>query len=118
MRGGFLPPHRDGASRGVMATIHDVASACGVSISTVSRAISRPDLVNAATRERVLAAVAELDYQPSTAARSLMSGRSMTLALLVPDITKPFFFRLLRGSKAKSATEGYSQILIDADDSV
>ncbi|HEY4420296.1 MAG TPA: LacI family DNA-binding transcriptional regulator, partial [Pseudonocardia sp.] len=50
-----------------MATIHDVASACGVSISTVSRAISRPDLVNAATRERVLAAVAELDYQPSTA---------------------------------------------------
>ena len=50
-----------------MATIHDVASACGVSISTVSRAISRPDLVNAATRERVLAAVAELGYQLSTA---------------------------------------------------
>jgi len=101
-----------------MATIHDVASACGVSISTVSRAISRPDLVNAATRERVLAAVAELDYQPSTAARSLMSGRSMTLALLVPDITNPFFFDLVRGTQAQAAAAGYSQILIDTDESV
>ncbi|GAA3087649.1 hypothetical protein GCM10010464_59420 [Pseudonocardia yunnanensis] len=101
-----------------MATIHDVAGACGVSISTVSRAISRPDLVNAATRERVLAAVAELDYQPSTAARSLMSGRSMTLALLVPDITNPFFFDLVRGTQAQAAAAGYSQILIDTNESV
>jgi LacI family transcriptional regulator, repressor for deo operon, udp, cdd, tsx, nupC, and nupG len=101
-----------------MTTIHDVARASGVSISTVSRAMSRPEQVNATTRERVLAAAAELDYRPSTAARSLTSGRSMTLGLLVPDITNPFFFDLIRGTQGRSATAGYHQILIDTQESV
>ncbi len=101
-----------------MATIHDVAIATGVSISTVSRAISRPEQVNAATRERVLAAAAALNYHPRVAAQSLMSGRSMTLALLVPDITNPFYFDLIRGAQGQAAAAGYNQILIDTEESV
>lgn len=101
-----------------MSTIHDVAKACQVSISTVSRAISRPEQVSPRTREKVLAAVAELDYRPSTAARSLMSGRTMTLALLVPDITNPFYFDLIRGTQRQAAAAGYSTVLIDTEESV
>lgn len=101
-----------------MATIYDVASACEVSISTVSRALSRPEQVNRVTREKVLAAAKRLDYQPSTAARSLLSGRTMTLALLVPDITNPFFFDLIRGTQRQVAAAGYNTILIDTEESV
>lgn len=101
-----------------MVTIYDVASACEVSISTVSRALSRPEQVNRVTRERVLKAAKRLDYQPSTAARSLLSGRTMTLALLVPDITNPFYFDLIRGTQRQVAAAGYSTILIDTEESV
>lgn len=100
-----------------MTTINDVARATGVSISTVSRAISRPEQVSAATRERVLAAASELNYHPSVAARSLTSRRTMTLALLVPDITNPFYFVLIRGVQRRAAAAGYSQILVNTEES-
>lgn len=101
-----------------MATINEVASACGVSISTVSRALSRPEQVNATTRERVLATARAMDYQPSTAARSLMSGRTMVLGLLVPDITNPFYFGLIRGAQSQATARGYQQVLVDTEESV
>ncbi|MDT7650727.1 MAG: LacI family transcriptional regulator, partial [Pseudonocardiales bacterium] len=58
----------------VAATIRDVATAAGVSQSTVSRALSIPELVNPATRARVLAAARQLGYQPNRAARGLITG--------------------------------------------
>lgn len=99
-------------------TIHDVARAAGVSISTVSRALSRPDRVNGGTREVVLRAADELGYQPSPQARSLLSGRSDTVMLVLPDVTNPFFFGLIRGVQRQAAEAGYSQVVVDTDESV
>ncbi len=99
-------------------TIHDVARAAGVSISTVSRALSRPDRVNGGTREVVVRAADELGYRPSPQARSLLSGRSDTVMLVLPDVTNPFFFGLIRGVQRQAAESGYSQVVVDTDESV
>ena len=71
------------------ATITDVAEAAGVAASTVSRAFTRPDRVNHQTRAHVLAVAEELGYLPNPAARALESGRTNTLALLVPTSPTP-----------------------------
>ena len=72
-------------------TITDVARAAGVAPSTVSRAVTRPDRVNTVTREHVLEVANRLGYRPSPVARALGSGRTRTLALVLPDITNPYF---------------------------
>jgi DNA-binding LacI/PurR family transcriptional regulator len=65
-------------------TLQDVAHAAGVSTATVSRVLSRPDVVRASTRERVMAAVRQHDYQPDAAARALASGRTHTVGCVIP----------------------------------
>lgn len=99
-------------------TIHDVARASGVSISTVSRALGRPERVSSATRDVVVRAAAELGYQPSPQARSLLSGRSSTVMLLLPDVTNPFYFGLIRGVQREAAVSGYRQVVVDTEESV
>ena len=98
-------------------TIHDVAARAGVAASTVSRALNNPGRVNATTRERVQRIAAELNYVPSTNARALSSGRTRTVALLVPDITNPFYFDLIRGTQHQLKAAGYSQVLLDTEES-
>jgi LacI family transcriptional regulator, repressor for deo operon, udp, cdd, tsx, nupC, and nupG len=98
-------------------TIHDVAARAGVAASTVSRALNNPGRVNAATRERVQRIAAELNYVPSSQARALSSGRTRTVALLVPDITNPFYFDLIRGTQHQLKAAGYSQVLLDTEES-
>lgn len=98
-------------------TIHDVALRCGVAASTVSRAFTHPARVNAATRERILATAAEMGYRPSPIARALPSGRTTTLALLVPDITNPFFFGIIRAAERQAAAAGYTLVLADTNES-
>ncbi len=89
-----------------MATIRDVAAAAGVSATTASRALSGNGRVSPATIVRVGIAVDALDYQPNEIARSLLSKRTMTLGLVVPDITNPFFPELVAGAeRAASALE-------------
>ncbi len=98
------------------ATIRDVARDAGVSPSTVSRALSRPDLVNAATVERVRAASRALGYLPSPQARYLLTGRSHLLTLVLPDVTNPFFFDIIRGAQHEANRSGFVQILVDAEE--
>jgi DNA-binding LacI/PurR family transcriptional regulator len=98
-------------------TISDVAARCGVAVSTVSRALTQPGRVSAATRLRIVAAADELGYQPNPRARSLLSGRTDTIALLMPDITNPFFFDVIRGTQHQSAAAGYAQLLVDTEES-
>ncbi|MEQ7005942.1 LacI family DNA-binding transcriptional regulator [Actinopolymorpha sp. B17G11] len=98
-------------------TIHDVAARCGVAASTVSRAFSRPERVNLATRQRILATAEEMGYRPNPIARALPSGRTRTLGLLVPDITNPFFLDLIRGAERAAAAAGYTLVLADTDES-
>ncbi|HEX6681938.1 MAG TPA: LacI family DNA-binding transcriptional regulator [Candidatus Limnocylindrales bacterium] len=99
------------------ATIYSIALACGVSASTVSRAFSRPHVVNADLRERIHAKARELGYQPNKAARGLVTGRTGMIGLLVPDITNPFFPPLVRAIQRAAAEVDSSVLLVDAEES-
>lgn len=99
------------------ATIHDIAALCGVAASTVSRALSSPERVNFRTRERIHAAAAELNYVPNRQARALSSGRTGAVGVLVPDITNPFYFDLIRGTQLQLKAAGYTQLLVDTEES-
>ncbi|MCZ7542982.1 MAG: LacI family transcriptional regulator [Anaerolineae bacterium] len=80
-----------------MATIKDVARAAKVSTATVSHVLNGTRYVSEGLRERVLKAIAELDYRPSQVAASLRTKRSNSILLIIPDIANPFFPPLVRG---------------------
>ncbi|MGC3955447.1 MAG: LacI family DNA-binding transcriptional regulator [Propionicimonas sp.] len=96
-------------------TLSDVARHVGISPSTVSRAISAPERVNAATRERVLAAVAELGYLPPGAPRQSGRGGRM-IGLIVPDIVNPFFPPIIKAVQARAAARGWTVLIADIDE--
>jgi len=98
-------------------TLRDVAAAAGVAVSTASRALTKPGRVNADTADRVVAVAKELGYIPSASARALLSGRTATVALVLPDVTNPFFFGLVRGTSARLRESGYVQVLADTEES-
>jgi LacI family transcriptional regulator, repressor for deo operon, udp, cdd, tsx, nupC, and nupG len=97
-------------------TIVDVAGAAGVAPSTVSRAFSRPERVNRHTREHVVAVAHELGYAPNPAAQALESGRTKTIALLVPDITNPYFSGVIKGAERAAAAAGLTLVLGDTQE--
>lgn len=97
-------------------TIHDVARRAQVSASTVSRALSASNLVRRATRERVLAAAKELGYQPNPAARSLITGRTGNIGIVVPDMNNPFYTSVLRGVQARARQGGYAVFFADGEE--
>ncbi len=78
------------------ATISDVARQAGVSISTVSRVVNDTVPVDAEIAEHVRSAVADLNYIPSAAARTLASRRTNTIGLVLPDIGGKFYTPLFR----------------------
>ncbi len=92
-------------------TIADVAQRAEVSIATVSRVLNRTAPVDAETAKRVLSAVAELNYAPHAAARTLASRRTNTLGLLLLDIGGEFFQPLLRGIEAVASASGYDLLI-------
>jgi LacI family transcriptional regulator len=100
------------------ATIRDVARLAGVSPSTVSRALSLPEMVNAATRARVAAAVEQLGYQPNRAARGLITGRTGTIGLVVPDLANPFFASVTKGVQARARRSDVAVFVADTDEDV
>lgn len=100
-----------------MATISEVARAAGVSPSTVSRVLNQPEAVIVEKRDRVYAAIAALDYRPSSAARNLRRGSFDTLALLVGDISQPFHGSLAKSVQRAADEQGYSVLLCDLDHS-
>lgn len=93
------------------ATIAEVASRAGVSTATVSRVLSGAANALPATRERVLAAVSELDYRPSGIARALKRRETRTLGLLVTDIGNPFYPLVARAVEAAAHELGYAIVL-------
>lgn len=95
-------------------TIRDVARQAQVSVSTVSRALSAPDLVKEATRQRVLDVVAGLGYQPNRAARSLITGRTGNLGIVVPDLENPFYPAVLRGVQTRAGEASASVFFCDS----
>lgn len=90
-----------------MANIFDVAEKAGVSIKTVSRVMNDADTVRASTRERVQAAMAELDYNPSHAARELRSGRSRSIGMLFGATESGFQARFHHAALRACDSAGY-----------
>jgi DNA-binding LacI/PurR family transcriptional regulator len=97
-------------------TIKDVARAAGVSPSTVSRALSAPDLVQPETRTRVQQAASALGYHPNRAARGLITGRTGNIGLIVPDLTNPFFPGVVKGVQTRARESDFSVFLADSDE--
>jgi LacI family transcriptional regulator len=79
-----------------MTNIKDVAKKAGVSITTVSHVINETRYVSDDLKARVLSAMTALNYRPNTLARSLLSGRSRTIGLVIPDISNLFFAEISR----------------------
>jgi LacI family transcriptional regulator len=100
-----------------MATIREVAKRAGVSPITVSRVVNNSDYVNQATKKRVQAAIRQMGYVPNTLARSLRSRRTSTLALVLTDITNPFWTTVARGAEDAASKAGFSMMLGNTDES-
>lgn len=97
------------------ATRNDVARLAGVSTAVVSYVVNEgPRPVAPATRARVLDAIAKLGYRPNTVARSLITGRSGLVGLIVPDVENPYFASLARSVESAVADRGLQLVLAQA----
>lgn len=99
-----------------MSSIQDVATLANVSTATASRALSRPDMVAQATRERVLSAAQHLGYQPNVLARSLRQRQTRTIGVIVTDILNPFHATLAKGVQDAADRHGYTAFLFNTDE--
>ncbi len=99
-----------------MATIKEVARRADVSVGTVSNVMAGLPTVSTELRERVQAVMSELDYQPSHVARSLKINQTHTLAMVISDITNPFFPMMVRGAEDAAAENGYTLTIFNTDD--
>ncbi len=98
------------------ATIRDVAKAAKVSVATVSRVMNGHENVSADTRKRITEAARQLRYVPDSAARSLISGRTQTIGVLLPDLYGEFFSELIRGIDQAARREGLHILLSSSHD--
>lgn len=96
-------------------TIVDVARALGVVPSTVSNALHGKPFVAEATRQRVLAKCAEMNYQASAVARALRTRRSYAIGVLLPDISNPVFSEIVKGIDAVLAPAGFTTLLASTE---
>jgi LacI family transcriptional regulator len=96
----------------------DVAREAGVSMMTVSRVVNNKDGVSAATRQRIQAVIDRLGYRPSDIARGLVTKRTGTLGLVVPDVSNPFFSEVARGAEHVAYAEGYNVFLCNTEEDV
>ncbi len=99
-----------------MATIYDIAKLAGVSPATVSRALNQKGQVKEETRKKILEIAEELNYSPNYLARSLKKKRTFTIALIISDVTNPFFTTLARGVEDKASDQGFNTIFCNTDE--
>ena len=99
-------------------SLRDVASAAKVSVGTVSNVLNRPEIVSAATLNRVQNTIKQLGFVPNGVARQLRSGNSRTLGLVVPDVGNPFFTEVARGVEDAALKRDYAVFLCNSDESL
>jgi len=102
------------SARAKSTTINAVAQRAQVSASTVSRVMNGNFTVDPVIADRVRIAAAELNYSPSPLARSLVLGRTMTVAILVPDLANPTFQSIMRGVSRAAARDDYRILVADS----
>lgn len=95
-------------------TISDVAREAGVSRQTVSRVLNDKAEISDSTRESVMRVIEDLGYSPSGIARSLATNKTLTVGLVVPDITNPFFPEIARGVEDVVRGRGYEMLLCNS----
>ncbi|WP_029041598.1 LacI family DNA-binding transcriptional regulator [Cucumibacter marinus] len=93
------------------ARIRDIAERAGVSTATVSRALSDSSLVAKATRDMIKKTAEALDYRPNVTARNLRIQRSMSVLLVVRDMSNPFYLEVFKGVEATARAAGYSVLM-------
>ncbi len=98
-----------------MTTIADVARRAGVGVGTVSRVLNDRPNVDPGTRARVLAAIDELDYAPSSSARRLSLGRTQTIGVVVPFLTRPSVVERLRGIEGALVRHGLDMVVFNVE---
>ena len=97
------------------ARLKDIAESLGVSIVTVSKALrNHPDIAKE-TRERVLRRVKEVNYRPNLMARSLVTGRSSLIGLVVPDLVHPFFSEIAKALSGALRKRNYFLLVASSD---
>jgi LacI family transcriptional regulator len=106
--------HHEGGTP--VATLRDVARDAGVSIASASHALNGTKPVSDELRRRVQAAAARVGYVPHAQARSLRTGRSRTIGVLLPDLGNPFFPALLQAVCTAANDAGYGTLVADAGD--
>jgi LacI family transcriptional regulator len=94
----------------------DIARDLGVSVVTVSKVLRNHTDISNETRQRVLQRMKELNYQPNLAARSLITGRSYTVGLVVPDLLHPFFAQVAKALSGILRQKNYSLIISSSED--
>ena len=100
-----------GGNRKSAPTIYDIATAAGVSPSTVSRALNRPGRIKKETEQRIRDEAERLGYRINPIARALHTGRTGNLGLILTDISNPIFFDVMRGSEAAAAAAGQTLVI-------
>jgi LacI family transcriptional regulator len=97
-------------------TMADVAREAGVSLMTVSRALNNKDGISPETRTQILEIIHKLGYRPSSIARSLVTQRTGTIGLIVPDVSNPYFSGIAHGVAEIANEEGLSVLLCDTEE--
>src|ERR1700687_4067647 len=97
-------------------TMKDIARDLGVSVVTVSKVLRNHSDISEQTRKRVLQRMKEVNYQPNPAARTLVTGRTNLIGLIVPDLVHPFFAQVAKGISAKLRAQDYSLIISSSED--
>lgn len=100
-------------------TIKDIARLSGVSITTVSKIINgKAGDIGSATIEKVKRIIEEQNYSPNTIARSMITKKTKTIGLIIPDVRNPFFTDLTRGAEDVANERGYSIFFCNTDDNL
>jgi len=102
-----MESNREPGAPGRRPTIRDVARAAGVGLGTASRVLTGARGVSREAQERVEAAIRELGFEPSRAARALRGGRTHTIGVLIPFFTRHYFLEILRGIEAAASDRDY-----------
>ena len=100
----------------MVARLKDIAQDLGLSVVTVSKVLRDHPDIGEETRKRVLKRMKELNYQPNFAARSLITGQTWTIGLVVPDLLHPFFAQIATVISMEVRKKGYSLFLSSSDD--
>ena len=97
-----------------MTTLKDVARESGLTVSTVSRVLNNRGYISEDARKRVQEAVKKLNYRPNEAARSLQNKRSNTIGVIVPNISHPYFTKMIHALESHAYEMGYKILLCNS----